>query len=62
MCVLVTRYLSMRWSICCGVHLSITTTVWPMCMAAPENTSTAVWYSGEPTMCTLSSNGCNPKR
>ena len=26
MCVFVTRYLSMRCSICCGVHLSMTTT------------------------------------
>jgi hypothetical protein len=29
-------------------------------MAEPANTNTAVWYSGEPTMCTLSSNDCNP--
>jgi len=57
MWVLVTLYLSIRCSICCGVHLSISTMVCPMLMAEPEKLSTAVWYSGEPTMCTLSSKG-----
>ena len=60
MCVLVTRYLSISRSMSSGAHLSITTSVCPMWIAEPANTSTAVWYSGEPTMCTLSSNGWSP--
>ena len=40
----------------------MTTIVCPMWSAPPENTSTAVWYSGEPTMWTLSSWGCSRKR
>ena len=31
-----------------------------MWIAEPAKTNTAVWYSGDPTMCTLSSNGCRP--
>jgi len=57
MCVLVTRYLSIILSMPSGVHLSMTTTVWPMWIAPPAKTSTAVWYSGEPQMWTLSSYG-----
>ena len=60
MWLFVTLYCSMRRSMSAGVHLSMSTTVWPACSAPPANTSTAVWYSGEPQMCTLSSCGCRP--
>ena len=33
---LVTWYFSMSWSISSGTHLSISTTVWPRWMEAPE--------------------------
>ena len=32
----VTLYCSMSWSICSGIHLSISTTVWPRWTEAPE--------------------------
>ncbi len=43
MCEVVTRYCSMSRSISSGIHLSMSTTVWPRWMEAPENRSTAVW-------------------
>ena len=45
-----------------GVHLSMTTTVWPRCIEAPPKRVTAVWYIGEPMMWTFSSRGWMPKR
>ena len=62
MWVFVTRYRSMSSSIPSGVQWSITTTVWPMWIAPPAKTRTAVWYSGDPQMWTLSSKGCKPNR
>ena len=43
MWLFVTPYFSMSCSMRSGVHLSISTTVWPTCSAPPANTSTAVW-------------------
>lgn len=61
MCVCVQRWVSITRSISSGAHLSISTRGCPMCRAAPANWSTAVWYSGEQTRWTLSSNGLMPK-
>jgi hypothetical protein len=54
MCEVVTRYFSIRSSVPSGVHLSIRTTVCPRCSESAANVSTAVWYSGDTTRCTLS--------
>ncbi len=62
MWLFVTPYFSMSCSMRSGVHLSMSTTVWPACSAPPANTSTAVWYRGEPQMCTFSSCGWSWKR
>ena len=51
----VTRCSSISRSISSGVHLSISTTGWPTWSDVDAKTSTAVWYSGEPQMWTLSS-------
>ena len=45
-----------------GDHLSISTIVCPKCSDALPKRNTAVWYSGEPMMWTLSSCGWIPKR
>ena len=62
MCEVVTRCSSMRRSISSGIHLSMRTTVWPMCNDALPKRRTAVWYSGEPMMWTFSSPGWIEKR
>ena len=62
MCEVVTLYCSISLSIPSGSHLSMSTTVWPRCSDAPPNRMTAVWYSGDPMMWTLSSSGWMPKR
>ncbi len=43
MCDVVTLYCSISCSMCSGSHLSISTTVWPKLIDAPEKRSTAVW-------------------
>ena len=43
MWLVVTLCSSMSWSIPSGDHLSMTTTVWPMCSALAVHISTAVW-------------------
>ena len=52
----------MRRSISSGSHLSMSTSVCPRCSEALPKRSTAVWYSGEPMMWTLSSCGWMLKR
>ena len=43
MWLVVTRYFSMSSSMPSGVHLSISTTGWPMWSEQDANTNTAVW-------------------
>ena len=62
MCEVVTRRSSMSRSMSSGSHLSISTMVCPRCSEALPKRSTAVWYSGEPMMWTLSSWGWMPNR
>ncbi|SLJ82346.1 Uncharacterised protein [Mycobacteroides abscessus subsp. abscessus] len=51
----VTRCFSMSRNISSASHLSIRTTLWPNWIEMVAKFSTAVWYSGEPQMCTWSS-------
>jgi hypothetical protein len=57
----VTRYFSISRSISSGCQRSISTAVCPNWTEFATKFSTAVWYSGEPQMCTWSSNGVRPK-
>ncbi len=57
----VTRCRSMRASISSGSNRSMSTTGWPSWIEMVAKFSTAVWYSGEPQMCTFASCGRIPK-
>ena len=61
MCEVVTLCSSISRSISSASHLSMSTTLWPRCSELLVQSSTAVWYSGEPVMWTLPSSGCTPK-
>ena len=57
MCEVVTRRSSMSRSMSSGSHLSMRTIVCPRCSEPLPKRNTAVWYSGEPMIWTLSSLG-----
>src|SRR5437588_5230630 len=60
MCEVVHRYRWPKARVGSAPHLSIRTTVWPMCRELRPKVMAAVWYSGAGTRWTLSSLGWIP--